>query len=58
MAKNAELLETVGDPTANRGFLLAYQKAVLFALHQDGLLDWAQLERSIQKLEEQFRNKK
>ena len=56
MAKNAELLETVGDSTANRGFLLAYQKAVLFALHQDGLLDQNQLEQSIKKLEQLFRS--
>lgn len=55
MAKNAELLETVGDPTANRGFLLAYQKAVLFTLYQDDLLNQNQLEQSIKKLEQQFR---
>lgn len=54
MAKNAELLETVGDPTANRGFLLAYQKAVLFTLYQDALLNQDQLEQSIKKLEQQF----
>lgn len=55
MAKNAELLETVGDPTASRDYLLAYQKAVLFTLYQDGLLDQNQLEQSIKKLEQQFR---
>ena len=55
MAKNAELLETVGDATANHGFLLAYQKAVLFTLYQDGLLNREQLERSIRKLEQQYK---
>ena len=56
MAKNAELLETVGDATANHGFLLAYQKAVLFTLYQDGLLNQEQLERSIRKLEQQYKD--
>ena len=53
MAKNAELMETSGSAAANRDFLLAYQKAVLFTLYQDGLLDQDQLERSIVKLEQQ-----
>ena len=53
MAKNAELLETAGSAAASRDFLLAYQKAVLFTLYQDGLLDQEQLERSITKLEQQ-----
>ena len=53
MAKNAELLEAAGSAAANRDFLLAYQKAVLFTLYQDGLLDQDQLERSITKLEQQ-----
>ena len=56
MAKNAELLETVGDATANRGFILAYQKAVLFTLYQDGLLNQEQLERSTKKLEQQYKS--
>lgn len=51
MAKNAELLETVGSVSASRDFLLAYQKAVLFTLYQDGFLNQDQFERSIAKLE-------
>ena len=53
MAKNAELLETAGNAAASRDFLLAYQKAVLFTLYQNGLLNQDQLERSITKLEQQ-----
>ena len=56
MAKNAELLATAGSAEASRDFLLAYQKAVLFTLYQDGLLDQDQLERSIMKLEQQHNN--
>ena len=55
MAKNAELLATAGKAAASRDYLLAYQKAVLFTLYQDGLLNQAQLEQSIKKLEQQFR---
>ncbi|MBR3561712.1 MAG: hypothetical protein IKN81_09370 [Oscillospiraceae bacterium] len=55
MAKNAELLATAGDASASRDYLLAYQKAVLFTLYQDGLLEQNQLEQSIKKLEQQFR---
>ena len=55
MAKNAELLATTGDAAASRDYLLTYQKAVLFTLYQDGLLDQNQLEQSIKKLEQQFR---
>ena len=55
MAKNAELLGTVGNAVASRDYLLAYQKAVLFTLCQAGLLDQNQLEQSIKKLEQQFR---
>ena len=55
MAKNAELLATAGNTAASRDYLLAYQKAVLFTLYQDGLLNQAQLEQSIKKLEQQFR---
>lgn len=51
MAKNAELLETAGSAAASREFLLAYQKAVLFTLYQDGFLNQDQFERSIAKLE-------
>ena len=53
MAKNAELLGTVGNAVASRDYLLAYQKAVLFTLYQDGILNQDQLERSIIKLEQQ-----
>ena len=55
MAKSAELLATEGNATASRDYLLAYQKAVLFTLYQDGLLNQDQLEQSIMKLEKQFR---
>ena len=56
MAKNAGLLATEGDAAASRDYLLAYQKAVLFTLYQDGLLDQNQLEQSIKKLEQLFRS--
>ena len=56
MAKSAELLATEGDTAASRDYLLAYQKAVLFTLYQDGLLDQNQLEQSIKKLEQLFRS--
>ena len=56
MAKNAELLAAEGNAAASRDYLLAYQKAVLFTLYQDGLLDQNQLEQSIKKLEQQFRS--
>lgn len=56
MAKNAELLAAEGDAAASRDYLLAYQKAVLFTLYQDGLLDQNQLEQSIKKLEQLFRS--
>ena len=55
MAKNAELLATAGNAAASRDYLLAYQKAVLFTLYQDGLLNQDQLEQSIKKLEQQFK---
>ena len=55
VAKNAELLATAGNAEASRDFLLAYQKAVLFTLYQDGLLNQNQLEQSIKKLEQHFR---
>ena len=56
MAKNAELLATEGNAAASRDYLLAYQKAVLFTLYQDGLLDQNQFEQSIKKLEQLFRS--
>ena len=56
MAKATELLETVGNTAANQGFMLAYQKAVLFTLYQDGLLNQEQLERSTKKLEQQYKS--
>lgn len=55
MAKNAELLATEGNAAASRDYLLAYQKAVLFTLYQNGLLNQDQLEQSIKKLKQQFR---
>ena len=55
MAMSAELLATEGDAAASRDYLLAYQKAVLFTLYQDGLLNQNQLEQSIKKLEQHFR---
>ena len=53
MAKSAELLAAEGNAAASRDYLLAYQKAVLFTLYQDGLLNQDQLERCIAKLEKQ-----
>lgn len=47
----AELLETVGKPKPESQFLLEYQKAVLFALYRDGILDQGQYEACIEKLE-------
>lgn len=58
VVKNAELLETAGSAAASREFLLAYQKAVLFTLYQDGILNQDQLERSIIKLEQQHNSVK
>lgn len=57
MAKNAELLATAGNAAASRDYLLAYQKAVLFTLCQDGILNQEQLEQSIKKLEQQFKTR-
>ena len=56
MAKNVELLATAGNAAASRDFLFAYQKAVLFTLYQDGLLNQDQLERSIAELEYQHKS--
>ena len=55
MAKNAELVSTAGNTAASRDYLLAYQKAVLFTLYQDGLLNHTQLEQSIRKLKQEFK---
>lgn len=49
--KKAELLETVGKPKPEGQFLLEYQKAVLFALYRDGILDQGQYEACVEKLE-------
>ena len=54
MAKCAEFLNCTGKPTAEKAFLLEYQKAVLLALQQEGIIDPFQLEECIKKLELQY----
>ena len=54
MPKYAEFLNCTGTPKAEKAFLLEYQKAVLFALKQGGIIDPFQLEECIKKLELQY----
>lgn len=54
MSKKPELLECQGGMKAGSGYLLEYQKAVLLALQREGLLDQAQLNECVAKLEHDF----
>ena len=51
MPKYAEFLNSTGTPTAEKAFLLEYQKAVLLTLQKEGIIDQFQLEECIRKLE-------
>ena len=53
MPKKAEFLECSGRNTPDRVFLLEYQRAVLFSLQKEGLLDQIQLEECLKKLKSQ-----
>ena len=51
MPKFAEFLSCTGKQTAEKDFLLEYQKAVLFDLQKKGIIDWLQLKECVRKLE-------
>ena len=51
MPKFAEFLNCTGEPKAENGFLLEYQKAVLLTLRKEGIIDQFQLEECIRRLE-------
>lgn len=53
MVKKAEFLECQGDTPVNQEFLLEYQRAVLRALQQNGILTPQQMEDCILLLEKQ-----
>ena len=56
MASKPELLHNQAADEIGQGFLLAYQRAVLLALQQQGVLNEMQCRICVQKLEEQIRN--
>ena len=56
MASKPELLEYQAADEIGQDFLLAYQRAVLLALQQQGVLNEMQCRNCVQKLEEQKRN--
>lgn len=51
--KKAEFLNYQGDLKPNREFLLEYQRCVLLALEQEGILDHEQLVECINRLKKQ-----
>ena len=51
MQKRAKLLDCTGGKKAERDFLIAYQKAVLFALEKEGALSPAQKEACVKRLD-------
>lgn len=53
MRKRAKLLDCTGSKKADRDFLIAYQKAVLFALEREGVLSPAQREACVKHLDSQ-----
>ena len=53
MASKPELLEYQETDEIGQDFLLAYQRAVLLALQQQGVLNETQFKDCIQKLEKQ-----
>ena len=52
--KRAEFPECTGEPAAGKAFLLEYQKAVLFTLRSEGIVDQFQLEECVRKLSLQY----
>ena len=55
MASKPELLEYQAADEVGQDFLLAYQRAVLLSLQQQGILNEMQCKDCIQKLEKQVR---
>ena len=55
MASKPELLEYQAAGEIGQDFLLAYQRAVLFALQQQGVLNEMQFKDCVQKLERKTR---
>ena len=55
-ASKPELLHNQAADEIGQDFLLAYQRAVLLALQQQGVLNEMQCRICVQKLEEQKRN--
>ena len=53
MASKPELLQYQAADEIGQDFLLAYQRAVLLALQQQGVLNETQFKDCVQKLEEQ-----
>ena len=56
MASKPELLQYQAADEIGQDFLLAYQRAVLLALQQQGVLNETQFKDCVQKLEDQKRN--
>ena len=56
MESKPELLHNQAADEIGQDFLLAYQRAVLLALQQQGVLNEMQCRICVQKLEEQIRN--
>ena len=56
MASKPELLEYHAADEIGQNFLLAYQRAVLLVLQQQGFLNEVQYKDCVQKLEDQKRN--
>ena len=55
MASKPEMLEYRAADEIGQDFLLAYQRAVLLALQQQGFLNETQCKDCVQKLEQQVR---
>ena len=53
MPKNAELLTTEGNLTADNAFLLEYQRCILLELEQMGILRREEVEKCLSILENQ-----
>lgn len=55
MASKPELLQYQAADEIGQDFLLAYQRAVLLSLQQQGILNETQFKDCVQKLEQQVR---
>ncbi|MCQ4771704.1 hypothetical protein NE579_14770 [Intestinimonas massiliensis] len=55
MASKPELLQYQAADEIGQDFLLTYQRAVLLALQQQGILNETQFKDCVQKLEQQVR---